>query len=518
MCEMHREARAKVGERADVRLRIHDASRLEWVAELPLPQRGEEELELELSAEVPVHIWTEHDHWERLQVMARLSSPCEEPPNDVPATVDELRRATLAAVHRFKDARDRLERELLRAASPFTKTALPDVAVEIRAQVERALRDLQAERDQLSRQGRRDPAEVSRERALAAEFLSNHALEFLSTAQRSIDEKLCGPHAHHRTAYEGDAALLRPFLAGRLAEELAYRNTRGFVRPDDTDPWQLERYVSRASLLKKHFQEVLFLDMETERSDQRYRNWFGVAAASLAALWAFPLGFLLTGSGGSTGLGLGVSTTIALLVLSYAVKDRIKEVVRAWLAARVATDYAGRLTTLVAPPRLLGSPLKMARMRESFFVTREQRPDPLHPDIGPMRPVVRLRYLLRGTVEGEPRLAWHGHERMKLVFRYDLSPLFTRLDDPIKQVPVLAEDGRTMRFAEAARCYRLPVRLTLRHRGVVHAREGILVAHKLGLERIEQPVVPAGNDSEPVPSPEGPAPLASIPWGTLRRR
>lgn len=518
MCEMRREDEAKIGERADLRLRIHDASRVEWVAELPLPQRGEQELELELSAEVPEHVWTDHDQWERLQLMARLSSPCEEPPNDVPATVDELRRATLAAVHRFKDARERLERELQRAASPFTKAPVPDLAAAVRAAVERALLELDTEREQLARQRRHDSADVERERELAGEFLSNHAIDFLSTAQRSIDDTLCAPHAHHRSAYEADAALLRPFLAERLAAELAYRDAHGFVRPDDADPWQLERYVSRASLLKKHFQEVLFLDMETERSEKRYRNWFGVAAASLAALWAFPLGFLLTGSGGTTGLGLGVSSTIALLVLSYAVKDRIKESVRAWLSARVATDYAGRITTLSAPARLLGTPLKLARMRESFFVTREQRPDPLHPDIGPLRPVVRLRYLLRGSVEGEPRLAWHGHERMKLVFRYDLSPLFTRLDDPIKRVPVLAADGRTMRFAEAARCYRLPVRLTLRYRGVEHERAGILVAHKLGLERIEPPVRVAGNAPEPAPAPEGPAPLASIPWGTLRRR
>ena len=273
MCELHREDKAKVGERADVRLRIHDASRIEWVAELPLPQRGEEEVELELSAEVPIHIWTEHDHWERLQVMTRLSSPCEEPPNDVPATVDELRRATLAAVHRFKDSRERLERELQRAASPFTVAPVPDFAGEVRAAVVRALNDLDAEREQLARPGRRDPAEVTRERALAAEFLSNHALEFLSATQRAIDEKLCGPHAHHRAAYEQDAAQLRPFLAERLANELAYRNRHGFVSPDGADPWQLERYVSRASLLKKHFQEVLFLDMETERTDSLMRSF-----------------------------------------------------------------------------------------------------------------------------------------------------------------------------------------------------------------------------------------------------
>ncbi|WP_373045762.1 hypothetical protein [Vulgatibacter sp.] len=484
------------------------------MAELPLPQQGEEAIELELCAEVPDHIWTEHDHWERLQLLARLSSPSDEGyAGDAPTTVDEVRRATLAAVHRFKDARDRIEREVFLAASLFSTAARASLADEIRTGAEGALGELERERTELAAGSGSDAGELVRERILAAEFLSNHALEFISKVQRAVDEQLCGPRSRHRAEYAEAAAQLRPFLAERLAQELAYRSERGFLQPDDSDPWQLERYVARASLLKKHFQEVLFLQLETERSEQRFRNWFGVVAASLAALWAFPLGFLLTGGSGVTGLGLGVSSTIALLVLSYAVKDRIKESVRSWLSSRVEAGYAGRITSLTAPARLLGTPLRLMRVRESFFATREQRPDPLNPDLGPTRPVVRLRYLLRGTVESDARLAWHGHERAKLVFRYDLSPLFTRLDDPIKQVPVLAEGGRMLRFAEAARCYRMPVRLSLRHRGMVQEQSGVLVTHKLGLERIERPVVPAGNDAIPA----GPGPLASIPWG-LRRR
>jgi hypothetical protein len=373
---------------------------------------------------------------------------------------------------------------------------------------------MREERERLSAAAPGESAEVARERALSAEFLSNHIIEFVSKVQQAVDELLCGPRSRHRSAYAAEAAELRTFLAAQLATELGYRDACGLVRPDDSDPWQLERYVSRASLLKKHFQEVLFLELETQRSDKRFRNWFGIVAASLAALWAFPAGFLLTGGSGVTGLGFGVSTTIILLVVSYAVKDRIKESVRAWLLTRVENGYAGRLTQLIVPARLLETPLRLARVRESFYLTHEQRPDPLHPDLGPTRPVVRLRYRMRGAIEGDPRLAWHGHERVKLVFRYDLSPLFTRLDDPIKQVPVLDADGRTMRFAEAARCYRLPVALTLRYGKVVQEQSGVLVTHKLGLERIEHQAPAAGNDLVPV----GPAPLASIPWHTHRRR
>ena len=503
-----------MAERAEVRLGIHDASRLEWMAELPLPERGERELDLELSVEIPGHIWSEHDHWERLQLMARLSSPNDERiAPDAPETVDTLRRATLGAASRSKDARSRISREIFLAASLLASTPRADLAETVRAAVEEGLRELRDERTRLSTGRQGEAPELPRERALAAEFLSNHVIELVSKVQRSVDEELCGPRSRLREAYADAAAELRRFLAEELAAELAYRELRGMIRPDDRDPWQLERFVSRASLLKKHFQEVLFLDLDAERSYERFRNWFGVVAASLAALWAFPLGFLLTGGGGSTGLGLGLTSTIVLLVLSYAVKDRIKESVRSWLATRVERGYAGRITELKVPARLMGAAVQLASVRESFLISHEHRPDPLHPDLGLTRPVVRLRYRMRGAIAGDPRLGWHGHERVKLVFRYDLSALFNKLDDPIKQVPVLDADGRTMRFAEAARCYRLPVRLELAYGGARHEQGGVLVTHKLGLERIERGSLAAGSEV----AQEGPAPLASIPW-SLRRR
>src|SRR5690606_17562765 len=135
-------------------------------------------------------------------------------------------------------------------------------------------------------------------------------LEFLSTVQRAVEAHLSGPRAREREAFAAAGRTIGAALSSLLAEELSYREARGFQRPSDGDAWELERYVARASLLKKHFQEVLFLDIDAERSDRRFRNWFGVIAASLAALWAFPAAILLTGGSGVTGLGLGLTTTV----------------------------------------------------------------------------------------------------------------------------------------------------------------------------------------------------------------
>lgn len=502
-----------MADRADVRLRIHDAGRVEWVATIPLPERGEEGIELEFAAEVPAHVWTDHDHWGCLQLMSRLGSPSDDEetgPLPPPHTLDDLRRSALAAVHRNKEAREQLHREIFSAVS-LVADPPPDLAGRIRAAVARALDDLAEEREQLFRPEPGESTEMVRERRLVAEFLSNHAIDFIAGVLHSIDDELCGARSRQKAGYLDVAAELRPFLAERLAREFAYRREHGFLCPEERNPSLLERYVARASQLKKHFQEVLFLELEAERADRRFRNLYGAVAATLAALWALPLGFLLTGGAGLTGLGLGLGSTLALLVASYAVKDRIKEMARDWLSHRVSR-YAGRITDLSVPARLLETPWRIARVRESFFVQRSTRTDPLNPDLGPTRPVVVLRYLFRGTVRGDPRLAWQGLDRLKLVFRYDLTPLFARLDDPIKELPVLASDGRDICFAEAARSYRLPIRIALRHRGVEEEEEGVLVAHKLGLERLERRVP---QPQSPSHEEHGPA---AIPWPTLRLR
>jgi len=75
--------------------------------------------------------------------------------------------------------------------------------------------------------------------------------------------------------------------------------------------------------------------------------------------------------------------------------------------------------------------------------------------------------------------------RVKHIFRYDLSPIFARLDDPVKQVPVLDGATRRVTFMGAPRCYRVAVRIKVRCGGADHEEVATLVLHKRGLDRLE---------------------------------
>ncbi len=491
-------------------LAVHDASRLEWTAELPLPDNGgETQIELDLSLEIPANVWSPHEGWDRLQLFARLASPLEEAAPPMPArsaSVDELRRATLVAVQRLKVVREEVVREIFTAASLFSRAPRHSLGDDVLSGIHRGLAELSRARAELGQARSGEPPEISRERTLATEFLSHHALAFLSKVQRTVDEQLRSPRCRHKTEYEEVARHVGPQIARALGDELQWRREHGLQVPHPEEPEELERHVERGSILKKHFQEVLFLRLESERVDVKLRNWLAGAAAVLASLWAFPLGLWLT-TDKVDGVGVGFGATLAAFAVMYAVKDRIKENFRGWLAERITRTYGGRLTTMTSPPRLLEREATLGRLRESFESRHEVRPDPLNPDMAATRKIVVYRYVVRGSVHGDPRLTWQGLTQGRLVFRYDLSPLFLRLDDAVKRVPVLADGGRAVKFAEAPRSYRLPITARLRIGGAVAEDAGQLVAHKLGLERIER--------SSPlsVASPSTPLPAVA-----LRRR
>lgn len=486
-------------------LGVHDTSRLEWIVDLDLPEAGEEtEVEIEMGLEIPAQTYIEHDPWERLQLLARLGSPSSETGDvDRLAGVDSLRRAALAAAHRAKTAR----RDIIRTLHGRSDDAPRDpaaLAEEISEAVIDALTELRASRDDLHRSRPEEAESLAHQRALAAEFLSNHAIDLISRTQRAIDDRLARLHIGPRSETDEVLARLRPLLARALAEELRYRASQGFPSPEGGDPHETERYLYRASSLKKHFQEILFLDVRSELANRRFSQWVSVVAAIFAALSAIPLTIFLIGGHGAKGLGLGLSSSIFIVILAYGIRERVKEGVRGWL--NKVTKGVGRLTEMVLPSRATGAPLRVLRGRESFQTLRSRREDPLYPDLGATLPVIALRYQMNATVHRDPRLRWHGVERAKLVYRYDLSPLFSRLHDATEKVPVLAEDGQTLRFTEAPRTYRMPVELRLRTGDRSVTRRGMLVAHKNGLVRVEAEPAPA---FEPVARPARLAPLPS---------
>jgi hypothetical protein len=280
-------------------------------------------------------------------------------------------------------------------------------------------------------------------------------------------------------------------VAQSLHDELAYRQMKGYLRPDARSAASLEQYVERAALLKKHFEEVLFLDRETEQLDERVQQWIAAFTALGAGVVVFTFQVALAWREDNKRLELGWGLVVLALIagLWYAARDRLKEFSKTWLMGKINRFHAQRLTRCRIPARRRPTRDLVVRAKESFDQLVRTRPDPLNPEAGASLAVTLIQYIHRGQVLPQPALTASGVTTIRHIFRYDLSPLFPRLADEVKRVPVMDGDGRVA-FAEAPRRYRVPVVVRVRFQRETHEERVTVVLDKGGLRRVDAGLQP----------------------------
>lgn len=477
-----------------VRVAVHDASRLEWSLSVPLPETGEEAAPYSLRVEmqIPQNAFVRHTPWDQMQAFTRLDGPAIAAVGDV-VTIDALRRGALAMANQLARASDGFQRHCRLAASLFATAPHSELEDALTIWIEAASRIAQEARERLAQSNGDEASELARERALVDEYVSVRLLEMLAGAERALSNVVASK-SQHAARLAPVVADVEARLAEVLAEELAYRQQHGFTNADPESPHALERYLDRASLLKKHFQEVLFLEQESFQVAERAYHWIAAFVAVLASTWAFVWQIaLMNQANAATTLGSGVVVFALIAGLVYAAKDRIKEIGRTWMTRRVHRMWgAQRITRYRAPHRRLPGRDVVVSARESFHQQTARLPDALNPECGASTPIAVLTYEHRGEVIPNTQLVRSGVRRVKHVFRYDLSPLFARLDDATKPVPVLDDASRRVRFIDAPRCYRIPVTVDVESGRQRYTERATLVMHKRGLERLER-----DKDSDP---------------------
>jgi hypothetical protein len=462
---------------ANRRLKIeaHDASRVEWSFYIPLPSGPEvSEAEVSLRLQFPENVYVPHDGWEQLQILARLSSPDEEAPAADPITVDGLRRSALGVARRLKLLRESIPRVAV-AHSLNPMPVAPSLLRDLDRILDEAVAALAQARVTLATSRADEVPEVSRERVLVDEFLSGQLLEFLTVAEETCARMLAPAGL---PGYRAVAQKLRARISDALAAELRVRERKGEMLPDGEDVEALALFLDRAAQLKKHFQEVLFLEPQTRMIDEAVRNWVALSGAATAFVIYFGLQVLQT----TAAAGLGLWTLMIVGAVAYALKDRAKELTRQWLSGKLSHLYANRVLVLREPERFERSRNVVLRARESIAQARLGRPDPLNPGGGAVQHVVTLHYKQRARVTRLKGPGSQAFERLKIVFRYDLAPILTRLDDSVKRVPVPAAGG--VRFADAPRLYRVPLTLQVTTPAGVEKREATIVLNRRGIARI----------------------------------
>jgi hypothetical protein len=471
-----------------IRVRIHDTSRFEWTTVIPLPEHGKRSYAIEVEFELPANAASWTTPWEQLQTFTRLDGANAVLPSD-DATIDTLHRAALSLTQQLRHAGQGFERHCRAAAQGADAVEQGHTRAFLTIWLNAALRLARAARTKLTQSTALDTRLSTRERELIDELVSARLLEMLADADRVLQEV-----TGSRPGLAGEQAFaeVRRLLNEAVRDEVAYRTSRRFQSAEVESPASLERYVARTGQLKKHFEEVLFLDRETHLVDERVAQWTAVVAALFAGMVAFALQLVFGGRlPEASRVGSGIVVLAIIAGIAYAMRDRIEEAVRAWLTGKVYRYHAQRTSSCRVPGRRVTSRDVVVRAREWCNQTTRTLPDPLSPESGASLSATLVEYLQKGTVAWPVSLAASGAKSIRHVFRYDLSPLFPRLHDEVKRVPVIDKEGG-IRFVDAPRRYRVPLVVRVRYDDQDHEERFAVVLDKRGLRRIES----GGDDSD----------------------
>ena len=480
-----------VGEGALISLGIRDASRFEWSVSLPLPtQRSPLTYELDCQFELP---WTgsRQSPWDQLQGVTRLEG-LRTIGTSEDTTINALRQRALALVALLQRTREGFARHCAAlAAGQLHGEFEPHQFLTV--WLDAALAALADARVGVSRPNASDSPEIARERALADEFVSVRLLDWLADAQCATDATMRRIHDQQTPVVVSALATVNERLMAALDSEIAYRDSRGFPRADPDSPRMLERYVERSGRLKKHFQELLVLERDVRHVNERVQQWLTSAAALFAGALYFVMQLVLARFPGSWSHGVGAGLALLALLggLTYAIRDRLKELGRAWLTGKVYRYHAQRIVRSRVSGDRLSTRDVVVEAQEWCNETSLKQPDPLNPESGAVMRLTLVEHLHRGRVMAQAALTSSGVRRVKQIFRYDLSPLFPTLQDVVKSVPVVDPKSHHARFVDAPRRYQVPVRLVLTIDGIREERAETLVIDKQGIVRLDPALVPA---------------------------
>ena len=321
------------------------------------------------------------------------------------------------------------------------------------------------------------------------EFISLIAEETLTETLSVLDGYV--PPDSNEQLTESRAQLSRAQLAELAVNEYRHRRSRGFQTYVHDD--ERNEYLShRRHVLKRFVSSILYLDVRHQESGRFVNSAIGMVAAAFAMLFATFAALFAQFQVGASVSGAFIS----VMVLSYIVKDRIKDEGKRALGKRFRGLIADHVTNIEDED----TESVLGQCRENFTVA----------DSGAVDSVVReLRHADHPTtdaVEGRPETVLCYTKDVSLmteqilshrfsvdglndIIRFNVQRLTKRMDDPWETYDYVDPDSRKVESVKCARVYHLNIvlRLTPENGEPVLERTRVIVNRK-GIQRV-QPVM-----------------------------
>jgi hypothetical protein len=282
------------------------------------------------------------------------------------------------------------------------------------------------------------PPELIRVFEMEDEALSVHLEEHYGRLYRAFQRMIAGSEG-------GEARRIAGRLAHTMAEEGRHRLHACYPTQLDASGGRAaergnEAYIHRGGHLKKFAQSLLFLSVHTRRGSRTTTYSLNALAAMAAMLFYLIVVLLVLENPQSTSI-----PAIALLVIAYAFKDRIKDGLRSYFNARMTGWLRDRDNNLVdrgPTGRVVGraaeafSHISPKRVPQEILSARDR--DPVEELAEEGAPEVVLKY--ERAVDLNAGLVTTIHQRITRVneiLRFNVRSLLYRMDEPHKPLLIL---------------------------------------------------------------------------------
>lgn len=252
-------------------------------------------------------------------------------------------------------------------------------------------------------------------------------------------------------------------LSAVVRREREYRERAGFPVADPASPDHNRTVILHRSVLKKYIESDLFLTSRTKRDGVAMKQFYFSIAAGLSMVFATAIAFSFQQRFGNFTMPLFVA-----LVVSYMLKDRIKDTMRYYFAHRLKAKYFDNRTRFGVKDRNVG------QIREGVdFIPEDQVPREVM-ELRSRTPLLEAEnrisdekiILFRKMVELDPELLRHEEhysiDGINDIMRLYLSSFILKTDNPRIPLHYLDEQD-TVRTAAGEKVYYLNIVVQLRH-------------------------------------------------------
>jgi hypothetical protein len=279
----------------------------------------------------------------------------------------------------------------------------------------------------------------------------------------------------------------RPAILGLVSQEVAYKQEMGFQIVNKTGYDENRELVFRLGMLKKYAENELFVKTNKKRDGILIEQIYLSIAAGISMVFATAIAFSFQTKFGNLTMPFFVA-----LVISYMLKDRIKELARYYFAHKLGKRYFDHKTEIGLSGNLIGWSKEAMdfipedKVPSDVLKIRDRSPILEANNRANREKIILYRKYVRLNREVLDKSSQYPISGVNDIIRLNVSNLTVKMDNP--EVPLFATDDNSLGYSivKGEKIYYINMIIQLRYQEQSELLRYRLAFNRNGLRSIEK--------------------------------